>query len=47
MQYNIDSDEKHQRNWRCTDIFCWTGIEQSVQQLAMGWTVQGFNPGGG
>ena len=25
----------------------WGGISQSVQRLAMGWTVRGSNPGGG
>ena len=25
----------------------WAGIAQSVQRLAMGWTVRGSNPGGG
>jgi hypothetical protein len=25
----------------------WTGIAQSVQGLATGWTVRGSNPGGG
>jgi len=24
----------------------WAGIAQSIQRLAMGWTVQGSNPGG-
>ena len=27
--------------------FTWTGIAQSVQRLATGWTVRGSNPGGG
>jgi len=25
----------------------WVAIDQSVQQLATGWTVRGSNPGGG
>jgi hypothetical protein len=34
---------------RFTDVLNtpWTGIAQSVQRLATGWTIEGSNPGGG
>jgi len=33
--------------WDMAPFYRWTGIAQSVYRLATGWTVRGWNPGGG
>ena len=36
----------HKFQYTCRYIKKWAGIAQSVQRLAVGWTVRGSNPGG-
>ena len=38
---------KYHVSYLCFLLYAWTGIAQSVQRLATGWTIRGSNPGGG